>query len=310
MAGLETKIKHALAESRILMLGAQVVLGLQFAAVFQSRFDHLPDHSRMLDLAAMALLLITCALLMTPVFVHRLAEHGNDTRRFHGVVTRLLSCALGPFAIALGIDLGIAGEKIAGASAGWVLGLGAGGLALVLWIIGEELKAHHEPRYGDRMSDEQTSTPLTKRIEQVLAETRVLIPGAQALLGFQFTIILTDGFERLSPGVQRLHLASLGLMTLATILLMSPAAYHRIVERGEDTERFHRFAGGMLVTAAIPLALAIGLDVAVVIEKVLGDARLAAIAATLTVGLFYGLWFGYPFYSRGSAPGLSRLRRV
>ena len=36
-------------------------------------------------------------------------------------------------------------------------------------------------------------TPLRAKVEQMLTEARVLIPGAQALLGFQMAIMLTSG---------------------------------------------------------------------------------------------------------------------
>jgi hypothetical protein len=35
------------------------------------------------------------------------------------------------------------------------------------------------------------STPLATRIEQMLTEARVVLPGAQAMLGFQLAIVLT-----------------------------------------------------------------------------------------------------------------------
>ena len=56
----------------------------------------------------------------------------------------------------------------------------------------------------------------------MLIEARVVLPGVQALLGFQFVVVLTDSFERLPPFSQYVHLASLGLMALAMILLMTP----------------------------------------------------------------------------------------
>ena len=39
--------------------------------------------------------------------------------------------------------------------------------------------------------------PLHARIEQMLTETRVILPGAQALLGFQLVIVLSGTFEKL-----------------------------------------------------------------------------------------------------------------
>jgi len=43
------------------------------------------------------------------------------------------------------------------------------------------------------MKDQQV--PLAKKIDQMLTEARVILPGAQALLGFQLAVILTQAFE-------------------------------------------------------------------------------------------------------------------
>src|SRR5947209_10666573 len=83
---------------------------------------------------------------------------------------------------------------------------------------------------------------LKEKIKQVLEEARMVLPGAQALLGFQFIVILTNSFDQLPAQAKLVHVGSLAAIALSIILLMTPAAYHRIVEEGEDTERFHRFA--------------------------------------------------------------------
>jgi hypothetical protein len=46
------------------------------------------------------------------------------------------------------------------------------------------------------------NTALATKVEQLLTEARVIIPGAQALLGFQFIAMLTSGFDRLPPSVK------------------------------------------------------------------------------------------------------------
>ena len=68
---------------------------------------------------------------------------------------------------------------------------------------------------------------------------------------------LADGFAKLPTSSQYVHFTSLGCIALSTILLLTPAAYHRIVEEGEDTEHFHRFASRIVLAATVPLALGI-----------------------------------------------------
>ena len=74
-----------------------------------------------------------------------------------------------------------------------------------------------------------TSSQTKVKIEQMLTEARVVLPGAQALFGFQLAIVLTQSFEQLPSASKITYVASLFLVALPIVLLMAPAAYHRIV---------------------------------------------------------------------------------
>jgi Family of unknown function (DUF6328) len=67
-------------------------------------------------------------------------------------------------------------------------------------------------------------TPLQHKVQHVLDESRLLIVGAQVLLGFQYRAVFALGFERLSRAAQYLNLGALGLMLAAVALLIAPAA--------------------------------------------------------------------------------------
>jgi hypothetical protein len=56
--------------------------------------------------------------------------------------------------------------------------------------------------------EEGASTPLHAKIEQMLTEARVVLPGAQALFGFQLAIVLTQSFEQLPSASRIVHAAS------------------------------------------------------------------------------------------------------
>jgi hypothetical protein len=89
------------------------------------------------------------------------------------------------------------------------------------------------------------------------------------------------------------------MVALSVVLLMTPAAYHRIVERGEETNHFHRFASRVLLAAMVPLALGLSGDFFIVTRKVTESTALAAGLALALLALFYGLWFGFTSYRRG-----------
>ena len=104
-------------------------------------------------------------------------------------------------------------------------------------------------------------TPLTTQVEQLLTEARVIIPGAQALLGFQFAVTLTRAFEQLSSGAKLAHIIALLSVALAVVLLMAPAALHRLSFRGEDSPAFMAIGSVFVIAAPAPLALGIALDI-------------------------------------------------
>ena len=91
--------------------------------------------------------------------------------------------------------------------------------------------------------------------------------------------------------------------------LMTPAARHRLVEGGEDTEAFHRFASRQLLAAMVPLALGIAAEFAVVVRRITDSVAVAAAGAVLAGLLFFGFWFGVSAWARvRAAAGRGRRR--
>ena len=124
----------------------------------------------------------------------------------------------------------------------------------------------------------ETSTPLKTKVEQLLTEARVIIPGGQALFGFQFIAMLTTGFDKLPPSSQLLHTAALCFTALNVIVLMAPAALHRLSFGGEDLEAFLQLGGALVMTAPMLLALAVAAELYVVFDRVLENSILVSLA--------------------------------
>jgi hypothetical protein len=142
--------------------------------------------------------------------------------------------------------------------------------------------------------DKPPSTPLDVKIEQMLTEARVVLPGAQALFGFQLAIVLTLSFEQLPGPSKIIHAASIFLVALAVVLLMAPAAYHRIVYAGEDTQDMHRVGSILVTVATVPLALGLAGDIYVVMAKIAGSPIAGLVAGVLGLIVLIGLWHAYP----------------
>lgn len=303
---LSEKVKLGLDETRMLILGAQILLGFELRGAFQDGFETLPAHSRYLEALALGFMVCTVALLIAPGPYHRIVEEGEDSGPLHQFVTLVADLALLPLALALGLDIAVVAERIFGRSGGMLAGGTTALLALAFWYAMPRLRARS---YGAREREQtmrhrqhREHTPINQKIDQMLTEARVILPGAQAMLGFQLAIVLTRAFEQLAPGMRFVHAASLGLVALAVILLMAPAPYHRIVYAGEDNPDMHR-VGSLLVTAAtLPLALGIAGDVYVVISKIVGP-EIGLIGGVLAIVLLLGLWYAFPLAARWSGAG-------
>lgn len=307
MAKLKDKIQRALDEGRMLVLGSQVLVGFQYRSVFEPAFEKLTRHSQYLKLCGLGLMLLALGLLLAPGAYHRIVEGGEDTDELHSFTTKVMGYALLPFAVALGLDVYVAIEPTMGRTQALSLGLAVGLLALFFWY-GLELirRPQRAPQVLEKKAmDEKENaqaqeegTKITDKIKHVLTEARVVLPGAQALLGFQLVTTLMEAFEKLPMSSRYVHLASLLLVGVSIVLLMTPAAYHRLVERGEETEHFHGFASRILLASMVPLALGVTGDLFVVVREVTKSATAAIIAAASMLIFFYGFWFGFTLYRR------------
>jgi hypothetical protein len=312
MAKIKDKIKTTLDEGRMLILGSQVLLGVQFRSVFETGFDKLYRHAQFVKLGGLGLMLLAVSLLMLPGAYHQIVDDGEDTPQLQRFATAVMSFALLPFALGLGTDFFVAVESLAGRTQGIIAGVAASLVALFFWYGIETVRRHeHGAEEEEEMSEDDEGesgqgTKVKTKIEHVLTEIRVVLPGAQALLGFGFMTFLMESFEKLPASSRYLHLASLSLIALAVVLMMTPAAYHRLVERGEATERFHRFASRMLLASMVALALGISGDFFVVARKVTQSAGLAAALAAASLLAFYGMWFAYTLCARARRQGTAR----
>jgi hypothetical protein len=148
-------------------------------------------------------------------------------------------------------------------------------------------------------------TPLKDKIEQLLTEARVIIPGAQALLGFQFVVVFVRSFAALPGWVKALHAFGLGAIALSVVLLMTPAALHRIAYAGEMSRTFFRVGSALVIGAGVPLALGIASDISVVGFKITGDTWLAAWSGGLSLLVLITFWFLYPLWRRWAPASLA-----
>src|SRR5437764_6682868 len=106
----------------------------------------------------------------------------------------------------------------------------------------------------------------------LLEECRMVLPGIQALFGFQFVAVFSTGFgEKLSSGEQRLHLIALLAVAVAVALVLTPAALHRQTQPRSVSQRFLMLSSRLLMWSMVPLAIGTSLDVYLVARVISGN---------------------------------------
>ena len=289
---LDRRVKVALDETRLLILGVQVLLGFEFQCFFQDGFSNLSGSSQLICALSLFLVILSIGLLVVPSMEHRLVESGRSTRRLMQAANIFAGLGLAPLTASLGLSTCVVIDRHFGMQAGIAIGLILAGLAVFAWF-GLELLIGVSTG-SEQMEMEISPTPLSTKIEQLLTEARVIIPGAQALFGFQFIAMLTTGFERLPQSAKLVHAVALCLIALNVILLMTPAALHRLSFGGEDSVSFLRLGSAFVIAAPLFLAAGIALESYVVMQKVYENEGWAAVGGGAGFLVLLALWYAFP----------------
>ena len=299
MAELDERIENGLNEGRMLLLGGQVLLGFAYRICFEPAFSRIPAPAQISQVAGIGIMTAGLGWLMWPAAFHQIVERGQGTPAIERFTSTVLDWGLLPFALGLGLSLYPVSTAV---HAGHPLLIALAGtiFALLVWY-GWTLMSR-DPKKVYRIDEDvagkstrgehRNQSDLSSRIKFVLVECRMALPGAQAFLGFQFAIVFTDAFGQLAAPLRWIHFGSLLATTVAIVLLIAPAAYHRLAEGGENSENFHRVAGRLLVASLVFLGPGMAGDLLLVIYILTQSPILSGSMAALLLLSFYGLWFG------------------
>jgi hypothetical protein len=98
---------------------------------------------------------------------------------------------------------------------------------------------HRFSRHRPGKLDEQAD----KTGREAIEEARMVLPGIQALFGFQLIAVFNERFKELTEDEQLIHFSATVLVTIAIALIMTPAAYHRLAEQTTISKFFARKCG-------------------------------------------------------------------
>jgi hypothetical protein len=140
---------------------------------------------------------------------------------------------------------------------------------------------------------------LEHELTHVLEESRMVLPGVQALFGFQLIAVFNDVFNTTLDQPHRLvHLAAIGFAAISVILILTPAAYHRQCEPHSISQRLVDGASFFLTGGMFSLMAAVCLDMYVIAWLVLHSESAALALAGFLFLAFFSLWFLFPRLSK------------
>ncbi len=139
-----------------------------------------------------------------------------------------------------------------------------------------------------------------RNLLELLQELRVAALGVQVLFGFLLALPFANRFAKLSHAQRGLFIADLALAAVATVLLVAPVAYHRLVFRHHLKEPLITAANKMAIAGLAAVALAVTIALILVTSFVEGNTP-AIIIGIFIACLFAVLWFVLPLVRRQRA---------
>jgi hypothetical protein len=141
--------------------------------------------------------------------------------------------------------------------------------------------------------------PLSQAAKLLLEECRMVLPGIQALFGFQLIAVFQDKFSSLlTTGEQQVHLSATALVAVAIALVMTPAAYHRQTRPLEVSRAYIRLCSRLLLLSMFPLMLGIALELYLIARIVTDRPAVAGVLSLLMVAIYCLAWLVMPWRRR------------
>jgi hypothetical protein len=148
----------------------------------------------------------------------------------------------------------------------------------------------------DEQQDEETPAQrLTRNWSELLQELRVTQTGIQVLTGFLLTVPFNSRFDQLNELQRTAYLVVLSGAIVTTALIMSPAAFHRVLFRHGERPWLVDTANQIARAGLGMVALTTG-GVAFLAFEVVAGLAAGVIAGVVAIVIFAGLWIGIPVW--------------
>jgi high-affinity Fe2+/Pb2+ permease len=159
-----------------------------------------------------------------------------------------------------------------------------------------------QAKMTDRDEERSTeeATPTDRNWNELLQELRVTQTGLQILTAFLVTLPFQQRFSALTAGQVRIYLGVLATAVLATVLVLAPVNFHRMLFRQQE-KQWLVLVGNRCARAGLLLSgLAVIGVVWLIFDFVVGGSAGPLAAGTGAV-VFIGVWLAFPLLRRRRA---------
>ena len=154
---------------------------------------------------------------------------------------------------------------------------------------------------ASRASDDGRNETRKERVDreliELLNELRVALPGVQFLFAFLLIVPFQQKADQITDFQRDVYFVSLVAAAVATVLLIAPAAQHRVLFRQSDKENLLRRSNRSAFAGLLFLALAVCSALLLVVD-VLFSRPQAWVTAGLVGALLAWWWVLVPFWIR------------
>jgi Family of unknown function (DUF6328) len=144
---------------------------------------------------------------------------------------------------------------------------------------------------------------LDRNVNELLQELRVAFTGVQILFAFLLSLAFTQRFEELDGFDLVVYTMALMSTALATMVLIAPVSFHRLVFRRRQKAALVVVADRMLIVGLAILNFAISSSVLLILDIALGRWQ-AIVGCSLTALVGLLTWYALPLVVRHNGQGV------
>lgn len=145
--------------------------------------------------------------------------------------------------------------------------------------------------------EQESSDRLEREHEQLFHELRSIIPGAEVLFAFLLSVAFSERFQRLTTAQEIAYFSTFITSASAVILLLSPAAFHRVRFRQRDKEAMMKSANLEAIVALVLISLSVAGTI-FLITDLLYETWVAGVLGSIFWLGASALWWGHPLSRR------------